>query len=85
MTETRKNVFARCVETWIRNRGVRAMTCYKRVYVEPNDTAKNREHEWVPLPCRKKMAVKELDTASRHSARDAWQVGKVVKHAARPR
>ena len=59
--------------------------CWKRVYVEPNDTAKNSEHEWVPLQCRKKVAVKELDTASRHSACDAWQVGKVVKHAPRPR
>ena len=59
--------------------------CCQRVYVEPNDTAKNREHEWVPLPCRKKVAVKELDTASRHSAGDARQVGKGVKHAVRPR
>jgi len=57
----------------------------KRVYVESNDAAKDREHEWVPLQCGKKMAVKELDAASRHSACDAWQVGKVVKHAARPR
>ena len=59
--------------------------CCERVYVERNNAAKNREHEWVPLQCRKKMAVKELDAASRHSARDARQVGKVVKHAARPR
>ena len=57
----------------------------KRVYVETNDTAKHREHEWIPLPCRKKVAVKELDTASRHSACDAWQTGEVVKCAARPR
>jgi len=59
--------------------------CCKRVYVEPNNTAKNREHEWVPMQCRKKVAVKELDTASRHSACDARQVGKGVKHAVRPR
>ena len=59
--------------------------CCKRVYVEPNDAAKNREHEWVPLQCRKKMTVKELDAASRHSACDARQVGKGVKHAVRPR
>ena len=59
--------------------------CCKRVYVERNDAAKNREHEWVPLQRRKKMAVKKLNAASRHSARDARQVGKVVKHAARPR
>ncbi len=59
--------------------------CCKRVHVEPYDTAKNREHEGVPLPCRKKMAVKKLDTASRHSACDARQVGKGVKHAPRPR
>ena len=59
--------------------------CCKRVYVETNDTAKHREHEWVPLPCRKKVAVKELETASRHSAGDARQVGKGVKHAVRPR
>ena len=58
--------------------------CCKRVCVEPNDTAKSREHEWVPLQCREKMAVKELDSASRHSARDARQVGKGVKHAVRP-
>jgi hypothetical protein len=30
------------------------------------------------------MAVKKLDAASRHSARDARQVGKVVEHAVRP-
>ena len=59
--------------------------CCKRVYVERNDAAKNREHEWVPLQRRKKMAVEKLNAASRHSARDARQVGKVVKHAARPR
>ncbi len=59
--------------------------CCKRVYVEPNDTTKNREHEWVPLQRRKKMAVKKLNAASRHSARDARQVGKGVKSAPRPR
>ena len=59
--------------------------CCKRVYVETNNAAKNREHEWVPLQCRKKMAVKELDAASRHAACDAWQAGKLVKHAVRPR
>ena len=57
----------------------------KRVYVERNDTAKNREDEWVPLQRCKKVAVKELDAASRHSARDARQVSKGVKHAVRPR
>ena len=57
----------------------------KRVYVERDDSTKNREHEWIPLQCRKKMTVKELDAASRHSARDARQVGEVVKHAMRPR
>ena len=57
----------------------------KRVYVEPDDAAKNHEHEWVPSQCGKEMAVKELDAASRHSARDARQLGKVVKHAVRPR
>ena len=59
--------------------------CCKRVHVEPNDTAKNREYEWVPLQCGEKMAVKELDAASRHSARDARQIGKIVKHTVRPR
>lgn len=59
--------------------------CCKRVYIERNNAAKNREHEWVPLQCGKKMAVQELNAASRHSARDAWQVGKVVKDAVRPR
>ena len=59
--------------------------CCKRVYVERNHAAKNREHEWVPLQCGKKMAVKKLNGASRHSARDARQIGKVVKHAVRPR
>ena len=57
----------------------------KRVYVERDDAAKNREHEWIPLQCREKMTVKELDAATGHSARDAWQVGEVVKHAPRPR
>jgi len=47
----------------------------KRVYVEPNDAAKNREHEWVPLQCRKKVTLKELDPASRHSTSNARQVG----------
>ena len=59
--------------------------CCKRVYVERKDTAKNREHEWVPLQCGEKMSVEKLDPASRHSACDARQVGKVVKHAVRPR
>ena len=59
--------------------------CYKRVYVERNNAAKNDEYEWVPLQCGKKMAVKELDAASRHSACDARQIGKVVKKAAGPR
>ena len=59
--------------------------CYKRVYVEPNDAAKKREHEWVPLQRREKMAVKKLHAASRHSARDARQVGQFVEHAVRPR
>jgi len=57
----------------------------KRVYVEPDDTTKKREHERVPSQRGKEMAVKELDAASRHSARDARQVGNVVKHATRPR
>lgn len=57
----------------------------KRVYVETNDAAKNCEHEWVPLKCGKKMAVQELNAASRHSARDARQVGNGVKHAVGPR
>ena len=57
----------------------------KRVNVERYHAAKNREHEWVPLQCREKMTVKELDAATGHSARDAWQVGEVVKHAPRPR
>ena len=85
MTETRKNVFVRCVERWIRSRGVRATTVASAYRSNTNDTAKNREHEWVPLQCRKKMTVKELDAASRHSACDARQVGKGVKHAVRPR
>ena len=59
--------------------------CCKRVYVEGNDAAKNRENEWVPLQGRKKMAVKELNAASRHSACDARQAGKVMKDTTRPR
>ena len=59
--------------------------CCKCVYVERNDTAKNRKHEWVPLQRREKMAVKKLNAAPRHSARDARQVGKIVKHTVRPR
>jgi len=59
--------------------------CCKRVCVETNNGAKNREHEWVPLQRRKKMAVKKLNAAPRHSARDARQVGKGVKHAVWPR
>ena len=43
----------------------------ERVYVERYDTAKNRKHEWVPLQRRNKMAVKKLNSASRHSAREA--------------
>ncbi len=59
--------------------------CCKRVYIERNHAAKKREHEWVPLQRREKMAVKELNGASRHSARDARQVGQFVEHAVRPR
>ena len=58
--------------------------CCKRVYVERNHAAKNREHEWVPVERRKKMALKKLNGASRHPARDARQVGKIVKHAVGP-
>ena len=42
MTETRKNVFARCVERWIRSRGVRAMTvasAYTSNPITPQRTA----------------------------------------------
>ena len=59
--------------------------CCQRVYVECNDAAKDHEHEWVPVERRKKMALKKLNGASRHPARDARQVGKIVKHAVRPR
>ena len=58
--------------------------CCKRVCVERNHAAKNREHEWVPLQRHEKMAVKKLHAASRHSARDARQVGQFVEHAVRP-
>lgn len=47
--------------------------CCERVYIERNETAKNREDEWVPLQCREKMTVKELDAAPRHATRDARQ------------
>ena len=56
----------------------------KRVHIERNETAENREYHWIPLQCRKKMAVKELDAASRHSACEAGQLGKIMKHAPRP-
>jgi hypothetical protein len=59
--------------------------CCKRVYVERNHAAKNREHEWVPLECGDKMSVKKLNAASRHSASDARQIGKVVKRTMGPR
>jgi hypothetical protein len=58
--------------------------CCKRVYVERNHAAKKDENEWVPLERRKKMAVKKLNGASRHSARHTGQIGKIVKHAVGP-
>ena len=59
--------------------------CCQRVYVECDHTAKDHEDEWIPLERRKKMALKKLNGASRHPARDARQVGKIVKHAVGPR
>ena len=57
----------------------------KRIHVEGDHAAKNREHEWVPLQCGEKVTVKELNSAPRHSARDAWQPGKLMKQTVRPR
>src|SRR5262249_43011944 len=59
--------------------------CCKRVYVERKDTTKDREHEWVPLQCRKKVTVKELNSAPGHSAGDARQTSKLMKQTVRPR
>ena len=59
--------------------------CCKRVYVKTDHAAKDEGHERIPLECREKMALKKLNSASRHSARDARQVSKIVEHAVRPR
>src|SRR5262245_63236513 len=59
--------------------------CCKRVYVERKDTTKDREHEWVPLQCRKKVTVKELNSAPGHSARDARQTSNLIKKQVRQR
>jgi len=55
------------------------------VNIEGDYAAKGCEDERIPPECGEKMALKELDPASRHPTRKAWQVGKVVKHATRPR
>ncbi len=57
----------------------------KRVNIKRNYRTKRGEDERIPFQCREKMAVKELDAASRHSTRNARQAGEVVKSAARPR
>ena len=56
----------------------------ERVEVEYSEPTKNREHQWIPLQCCEEMAVEELDAATRHSACDAGQTGKIVKHATWP-
>ena len=57
----------------------------KRIHVEGDHAAKNREHEWVPLQRGEKVTVKEVNSAPRHSTRDARQTGKLMKQTVRPR
>src|SRR5262249_623080 len=57
----------------------------KRVRVEGNYPAKHCEDQRVPSKCGKKVAMKELYTASRHSARHTRQASDVVKNTMRPR
>ena len=59
--------------------------CRQCVNIEGDYAAKRAEDERIPFECGEKMALKELDPASRHPTRKAWQSGEVVKRAARPR
>ena len=59
--------------------------CRQRVNIEGDYAAKRDEDERIPFERSEKMALKELDPASRHPTGEAWQFREIVKRAARPR
>ena len=84
MTAMRKNVFV--VSVYKTDPQTRSTRCErrKRVEIKRCQAAECCEHEWIPFQCGEKVAVKELNRASRHAARDTWQTGNLMKRASRP-
>jgi hypothetical protein len=56
----------------------------ERVEIKHCQAAECCEDEWIPFQRRRKVAVKKLNRAPGHAARDAWQTGDLMKSAAWP-
>jgi hypothetical protein len=54
------------------------------VKIKHGHSAQKREYERIPAQRGQKISVEELDSRSRHAARDARQTSELVKYATRP-